>query len=138
MKQMKPVGGAFDHISAAERSPFAQRAQRVMTSGTDISIKNPEAASEFVNLVKEAGSRQKGPLLHILQASVNKEDKQVTKDSRCIAPAALCSVLYLHCSINECCWVQAWLARKHRLPSGLTSMARSERCPALGYIADRS
>lgn len=88
MKQMKPVGGAFDHIPAVERSPFVQRAQRVMSSGTDISIKNPEAAIEFVNLVKEAGSRQKGPLLHILQASVNKEDKQVTHASRCIAPVA--------------------------------------------------
>ena len=77
VNQMKPPAGAFDHTAAVERSPFLQRVQRVMSSGTDISIKDSEAASDFVELVKESTTRARGPLIQILQASVKKQDKQV-------------------------------------------------------------
>eukprot|EP00892_Ulva_mutabilis_P012587 jgi/Ulvmu1/9700/UM055_0038.1 len=77
VNQMKPTAGAFDHTAAVERSPFLQRVQKVMSSGTDISIRSPEAASEFVELVKESTPRARGPLIHILQASIKKQDKQV-------------------------------------------------------------
>lgn len=127
VKQMKPAGGAFDHSAAVERSTFLQQVQRVMSSGTDISIRSPDAAREFVNLVKEASSRPKGPLIQIMQASVNKDDKQVWRPSRTPSfcecgkrllykPYQLCVLLVMYRTVMAVIPVPAANVRAERSP----------------------
>lgn len=74
IKHMGSVRGGFDQDAALQKSNFLRRAQSVMTSGSDVSIKDPEAASEFVTLVSEAGPRAGRALIHMLSASMDKKE----------------------------------------------------------------